>query len=92
MMVVMMIIMNMMMKMIVISNEIKVHLFLERSEIFIWKENHHTINLGEASIRFFQSTITSIVLSLLQLKPYLQSQARLMRLPVQEFPQSSRSP
>ena len=66
-MVMMIIIMNMMMKMTAISNEIKVHLFLERSEILIWKENHHTVNLGETSIRFFQLTITSIVLSLLQL-------------------------
>ena len=67
MMVMMIIIMKMMMKMTAISNEIKVHLFLERSEIFIWKENHHTVNLGEASIKFCQLTITSIVVSLLQL-------------------------
>ena len=55
-------IMKLMMEMIAISNEIKVHLFLEKSEIFIWKENHHTVNLGEASIKFCQLTITSIVL------------------------------
>ena len=61
-MMVMMMIMKLMMEMIAISNEIKVHLFLEKSEIFIWKENHHTVNLGEASIKFCQLTITSIVL------------------------------
>ena len=57
-MVMMIIIMNMMMKMTALSNEIKVHLFLERSEIFIWEENHHTINLRDASIKFCQLTIT----------------------------------
>ena len=62
MMVMMKTIMKLMMEMIAISNEIKVHLFLEKSEIFIWKENHHTVNLGEASIKFCQLTITSIVL------------------------------
>ena len=91
MMVMMITIMKMMMEMIAISNEIKVHLFLERSEIFIWKENHHTVNLGEASIKFCQLTITYWII-IASTKPYLQSQARLMRLPVQEFPQSSRSP
>ena len=62
MMVMMITIMKLMMEMIAISNEIKVHLFLEKSEIFIWKENHHIVNLGEASIKFCQLTITSIVL------------------------------
>ena len=62
MMVMMITIMKLMMEMIAISNEIKVHLFLEKSEIFIWKENHHTVNLGEANIKFCQLTITSIVL------------------------------